>query len=175
MWGSVPNYAYSQRPFQRNSTEDLQVRLCSRVFTKARVCAIGQMQKNKRYPRMVKIVTEKMKSFETSVCKSWKEQRSVSGLKCHYILSWRSCPRLFGRFYFVFRPKQNTGQLFRWFREVFRRFPPREKFFDGTICFCKFSWDRRDSIGPKIVEIGAILAIFRPFEVSKKLSWFRVI
>ena len=41
----------------------------------------------------------------------------------------------------------------------------RGKVFRRRDIFCKFSWHRRDFIGPRIVEIGAVLAIFRPFEV----------
>ena len=33
-------------------------------------------------------------------------------------------------------------------------------------CFFSFRWGRRDRFRPKIIKIGAILEIFRPFEVS---------
>ena len=36
--------------------------------------------------------------------------------------------------------------------------------------FSNFSLGRRDRFGPKIVKIGAILAIFRPFEVFGRFS-----
>ena len=71
---------------------------------------------------------------------------------------------LHGRFYFVFRPKRYTGQLFRTFRESFSKFSPSRKFFRWPNNFANFSWRRCDSFGPRIVEIGAILAIFQPFE-----------
>ena len=76
-------------------------------------------------------------------------------------------------FLFVFRPKRNTGQLFRTFRESFSTFSPSRKFFRRPKNFSNFSWQRCDSFGPKIVEIGAILAIFQPFEVSKKFARLR--
>ena len=35
--------------------------------------------------------------------------------------------------------------------------------------FANYSWHPRDRNGPKIIEIGAILAIFRQFEISRKV------
>ena len=44
-----------------------------------------------------------------------------------------------GRFYLFFTKNGKAGQLFRRFREVFLFFPPREKFFDGAICFANLA------------------------------------
>ena len=72
-----------------------------------------------------------------------------------------------GHFYFVFRSKTPPrANFFELFAKVFRSFRPRAICFDGATNFFNLSWHQRDSFGPKIVSIGAILAIFRPFEVS---------
>ena len=63
--------------------------------------------------------------------------------------------------------KRSRANFFELFAKVFRRFRPRRNFFDGPIFFSNFSWQRCDSFGPKIVEIGAILAIFQPFEIFR--------
>ena len=72
----------------------------------------------------------------------------------------------YDRFYFVFRPKRYTGQLFWTFRESFSNFRPRANFFDG----------------PKILQILADSAAIRlvqkssksePFETSKKFARLR--
>ena len=69
----------------------------------------------------------------------------------------------------LFRPKNRVrGKFFRTFRESFSNFSPSRKFFWRSKFFSKFSWQRCDSFGPKIVKIGAILTVFRPFEISRK-------
>ena len=66
-----------------------------------------------------------------------------------------------------FARKRSPGQLFRTFRESFSMFSPSRNLFRWRdIFFFNFRWHQRDSFGLKIVSIGAILAIFRPFEVS---------
>ena len=69
----------------------------------------------------------------------------------------------------LFRPKNRVrDKIFRTFRESFSNFSPSRKFFRRPKFFSKFSWQRCDSFGPKIVKIGAILTVFRPFEISRK-------
>ena len=69
----------------------------------------------------------------------------------------------------MFRPQNHVqGKIFRTFRESFSNFSPSRKFFRRPKFFAKFSWQRCDSFGPKIVKIGAILTVFRPFEISRK-------
>ena len=69
----------------------------------------------------------------------------------------------------LFRPKNRVrAKIFRTFRESFSNFSPSRKFFRRPKFFSKFSWQRCDSFGPKIVKIGAILTVFRPFEISRK-------
>ena len=64
-------------------------------------------------------------------------------------------------FLFCFSPEtENQDNFFDDFTKFFDVYP-REKFFDGATFFCKFSWHRCDSIDPKMVEIGTVLAIFR--------------
>ena len=79
-----------------------------------------------------------------------------------------------GRSYFVpyekIFSKRAACKLFRSF--VRPSFVRRDFFVDAKIVstarkFLKKSLGRRDRFRPKIVEIGAILAIFRPFEVSE--------
>ena len=64
---------------------------------------------------------------------------------------------------------QKYSQFFDFFsnvfRKVFRRFRHRGIFFDSTIIFHNLAHTGAIWIGPKIVEIGAILAIFRPFKI----------
>ena len=79
----------------------------------------------------------------------------------------------FSRFYFVFRPKRKTSTTFSRILRSFSGVSPLAKNFSIVGAnFCKFSWHRRDSIGPKIVQIGVVLAIFRPFEITRMLSCF---
>ena len=69
----------------------------------------------------------------------------------------------------LFRPKNRVrDKIFRTFRETFSNFSPSRKFFRRPNFFSKFSWHRCDSFGPKIVKIGAILTVFRPFEIPRK-------
>ena len=70
----------------------------------------------------------------------------------------------------LFRPKNRVrAKIFRTFRESFSNFSPSRKFFRRPKNFSNFSWQRCDSFGPKIIKIGAILIIFRPFEISRKV------
>ena len=76
----------------------------------------------------------------------------------------------------LFRPKNRVqGKIFRIFRESFSNFSPSRKFFRRPKFFSKFSWHRCDSFGPKIVKIGAILTVFRPFEISRKFVPYKLL
>ena len=70
--------------------------------------------------------------------------------------------------------KCRPGKLLRTFRESFSTFSSSRKCFRRSEHISKFSWHRRDSIGPKIIKFRAILAIFRPFEISKNVPGLRV-
>ena len=73
----------------------------------------------------------------------------------------------------LFRPKNRTqDNFFELFAKLFWCLRPRGNLFNGPK-FSNFSWQRCDSFGPKIVEIGAVLAIFQPFESSKKFAGLR--
>ena len=63
------------------------------------------------------------------------------------------------------------GEFVSKFFEKFSNFSKHFRSFRSFENFSKNRLRRDDSFGPKIVEIGAILAIFRPFEIfQKKLS-----
>ena len=72
----------------------------------------------------------------------------------------------------LFFARNETRRTFSMIWRRFSTFPPSRKVFLRRDLFCKFSWHRCDSIGPKIIEIRAVLTIFRPFEVSRMLSCF---
>ena len=75
-----------------------------------------------------------------------------------------------------FRPKNRVrDKFFQTFRETFSNFAPSRKFFRRPNFFSKFSWQRCDSFGPKIVKIGAILIVFRPFEISRKFVPYKLL
>ena len=76
----------------------------------------------------------------------------------------------------LFRPKNRVrDKIFRTFRETFSNCSPSRKFFRRPKVFSKFSWQRCDSFGPKIVKIGAILTVFRPFEISRKFVPYKLL
>ena len=77
----------------------------------------------------------------------------------------------------LFRPKNRVrAKIFRTFRETFSIFSPSRKCFRRpNFFFSKFSWQRCDSFGPKIVKIGAILTVFRPFEISRKFVPYKLL
>jgi len=76
----------------------------------------------------------------------------------------------------LFRPKNRVrGKNFQTFRESFSNFLPSRKFLRRPKIFSKFSWHRCDSFGPKIVKIEAILAVFRPFEISRKFALYKLL
>ena len=76
----------------------------------------------------------------------------------------------------LFRPKNRVrAKIFRTFRESFSNFSPSRKFFRRPKFFSIFSWQRCDSFGPKIVKIGAILTVFRPFEISRKFVPYKLL
>ena len=72
--------------------------------------------------------------------------------------------------YFLFFVKNLPTESFSNFSRSFSTFSPSRKLFRRRNIFGNSSWRRRDSNGPKIVEIGAMLTIFRPFEVCRKVS-----
>ena len=84
-------------------------------------------------------------------------------------------PWAYERFYFVSSQKPCTGQNFPNFSRIFSNFSPSRKFFRRPKIFSKFSWHRCDSFGPKIVKIGAILTVFRPFEISRKFVPYKLL
>ena len=87
-------------------------------------------------------------------------QSSLTGNN-NWVVTWT--------FLFCFVPKTVYGpKFFELFAKVFRIFRPHRNFRRPRI-FSKFSWQRCDSFGPKIVKIGAILTVFRPFEISRKV------
>ena len=79
-------------------------------------------------------------------------------------------------FLFCFVPKTvYRTKFFELFAKVFSNFLPSRKFFRQPKFFSKFSWQRCDSFGPKIVKIGAILTVFRPFEISRKFVPYKLL
>ena len=71
----------------------------------------------------------------------------------------------FGHFYVVFRSETKAGQTFSNFSRKFFDVFVIADFFRLREHFSKFSLYRRCRNRPKIVQIGAILTIFRPFEI----------
>ena len=65
--------------------------------------------------------------------------------------------------------KRSQGKPFRTFRKTFSTFSSSRKFFRRHQNFANFNWRLRDSIDPKIIGTGAILATFRPFEISREV------
>ena len=75
----------------------------------------------------------------------------------------------------LFRSKNRVrAKIFRTFRESFSNFSPARKYFRRPK-FSKFSWQRCDSFGLKIVKIGAILTVLRPFEISRKFVPYKLL
>ena len=72
--------------------------------------------------------------------------------------------------YILFFVKIRThGKFFQRFPEVFQCFRPRGNFFAGAENFEILAGAGAIQMVQKIVEIGAILAIFRPFEICTKI------
>ena len=109
-------------------------------------------------------------------CTSTRRSRSWNSISLFFLLFLF----LFFSFYLnvsiLFCPKNRVrDKIFRTFRETFSNFSPSRKFFRRPKFFSKFSWQRCDSFGPKIVKIGAILTVFRPFEISRKFVPYKLL
>ena len=75
-----------------------------------------------------------------------------------------------GNLFFVFRQNLHPRKVFWTISRSFSTFSSSRKLGRRREKFWNYSWRQRDSNGPKIVEIGATLAIFRPFQISRKVS-----
>ena len=73
----------------------------------------------------------------------------------------------------LFSPETEHGATFSNFSRKFFDVFALAEYFRRPKNFSNFSWQRCDSFGPKIVENGAILVIFQPFEISKKFAQLR--